>query len=308
MTRLTFDPFLQRHIPPIRTWGDAPAILTPPATEIEVYAVLERYRVQKKYGVREGQAIMVGHVWRALEAGECAMIEAPTGTGKTIAALIPALVAAMADGSRIGISTAYRNLQDQVLTEIANVQRLLKLPFRYQIMKGASNYLCHDRLVQGVAELNPHSPIDERYCLFYLLAWTLRRTDADNVPTLDDVNFWLRQTFAVMAHVAAAVSAVSPSCHPKRCGDVNCALLRVTESAKSAHLLLINHDLWLADPDRLPSMRAIIVDEAHTLEDVATRASTKTVSRESLTALYDRLRDQYDPQGRAASPLGANQR
>lgn len=252
-----------------------------------------RYRSVKKLNNRPGQEEMLELVGEALEQNRFKMIEAPTGTGKTLAYLIPAIVQAGRIGEPVVISTAYRNLQDQLLREIEEFRQSSQHPFRYQVLKGTANYICNDRLIKYAAALTQEALLPERFVLVYLLGRLLTAPDS----TFDDLSFWVKSTFEVANHVYQSVSAANGACHDQRCGEFGCALLRATSGAKASHLLIINHDLWLADPARLPSFRFLILDEAHTLEDVATRAFTQEVSRASLEDWFNRLEDIQTGQG-----------
>lgn len=261
----------------------------------QVETLLNSYlAADAKRSPRAGQENMLKLVWESLDEGCFKLIEAPTGTGKTLACLLPALAKATQTGERIAISTAYRNLQDQLLAEIKDLHSLPESPaFRYQSLKGIANYICNERLMRYCLELDEKSSLAERFVLTYLAG----RICAVPESTLDDLSYWVSSTFEVAQHVYQQVSAANGACHPGRCEEANCALLWASEQAKSAHLLLINHDLWLTDPARLPSYNYLILDEAHTLEDVATRAFTKEVSRSSLESWLDRLEDAYTGRG-----------
>ncbi|HEX2910805.1 MAG TPA: RecQ family ATP-dependent DNA helicase [Chloroflexia bacterium] len=286
-------PLLQTCARPIMPTRENPQPLLPPGGYEMVAASLEQYRENRELSRRPGQEYMTGLVWEMLEKDCFKMIEAPTGTGKTIACLLPAVIKAARDGERVAISTAYRNLQDQLVAEIKQLQELSNLPFKYEILKGQANYICFDRLARAIAELDEQAPLDERYVLAYLVA----RAIAVPESTLDDTSYWVTVTFPVTTHIYQAVSAGNGICSEKRCADVGCLIPRITARAREAHLLLINHDLWLSDPSRLPEFKYLVLDEAHTLEDVATRAFTREVSRNGLEEWFDYLHDDFTGKG-----------
>ncbi len=285
--------WLRAHARPIEVAAERPAILLPDAGLQDAETLLADYRAARGFPERVGQGAMMRLVWDALTAGKFKLIEAPTGTGKTIAYLVPAVVLAARAGQRVVISTAYRNLQDQLLAEITRLGQLTGLPFRHKVLKGIANYVCHDRLARYIAELDASATLAERYVLVYLLAWALTSRD----ETFDEFSYWCVQTFNVARNVCAAVSAACEACHPQRCGELGCPLLRAAEEAKAAHVIVVNHALWLSESKRLPGFQHLVVDEAHALEDVATAALTREVSQATLEGLFDRLRDQRTGHG-----------
>ena len=258
-----------------------------------VEQLLNTYLHARNYPPRPGQTQMIELIWESLSQNKFKMIEAPTGTGKTIAGVLPALVKAVGEGERILISTAYRNLQDQLIAEIKTVQELTSLDFNYQLLKGIANYPCLTRLVSYVAELGPEASLAERYVLTYLLS----RLQIEPETTLDDLSYWVSATFVEAASVYQTINAANGGCSARRCQELACPLHRVSVKAQAAHLLVVNHDVWLADPARLPDYTYAILDEAHTLEEVATRAFTEEVSRSSLEAIFNRLQDQHTGRG-----------
>jgi DEAD/DEAH box helicase len=173
-----------------------------------VEQVLAHYWEARQFTPRAGQAKMTKYVWDALIENRFKLIEAPTGTGKTIACLVPALVKALSTGERVALSTAYRNLQDQLLAEIETVNKLLGIPFRYQVMKGIANYPCYNRLLDYISEFKEDTPANERFVASYLLSRALVGPQG----TLDDLNYWVQATFEVADSVYTAISAGKGGC------------------------------------------------------------------------------------------------
>jgi ATP-dependent DNA helicase RecQ len=249
---------------------------------------------------RSGQQEMQHLVEAALANDNYAMVEAPTGTGKTLAYLTAAVRRARTDGRRVALSTAYRNLQDQLLSEIADLQRHGPVTFRWQVLKGVGNYLCWSQLARYLEEGDPRRPktprtltLAERYVLAYVALWLPGSTHG----TVDELSFWLQETLPVARSILHQLRA-GPACHPNlqhHC--VACPMPAASANAQKADILVLNHALWLADPQRLPAFERLILDEAHTLEDVATNALTQEVSSQTLTDLLDRLYDQRTERG-----------
>lgn len=278
--------FAARAIRPI-AGGDAPEILAEPSGFAGVEDLYARFAAANGLEERSGQRTMMRFVWEALTGERFKLIEAPTGTGKTLAYLLPSVVHAVTTGERVAILTAFRNLQDQLLAEIERLRHSTGLPFRSQVIKGRDNYVCLDRLARYANGLGVDATLAERYSVACLATLLLTCPEA----TRDDLSPWLLNSFPVARHVAAEVAADRSECRSQRCEELGCLLPRVTAEAKQSHIIVLNHALWLAEPGRLPPVRHIIVDEAHTLEDFATTALTQEVSRATLerqlSALYD---------------------
>ncbi|MCC6180017.1 MAG: RecQ family ATP-dependent DNA helicase [Chloroflexi bacterium] len=261
-------------------------------------ALLDRHAWAHGLTERPGQRAMLDHVQRSLDSGRFALIEAPTGTGKTLAYLLPALAHACRTGQTVVVTTAYRTLQDQLVGEVAALRASLGPPFTSQVLKGRGNYACHRRLLRHLKLLGPEAPLAERFVLAYLVGKAL----AQPHWTLDDVTYWCLSTFPTARGVLAAVGA--GGCGGRACRAAGCPLEHATAGARSAHLVLANHALWLSESSRLPAFDTLIVDEAHALEDAATGAWTREVSRAALTALLDRLLDEPASQGLLTRLLG----
>ena len=285
------DSFFENNIRPVK--GQSPEILELPSKIRNPELLLNNYIKSRNFPIRPGQMEMTEMIWSALNQGEFTLIEAPTGTGKTIAYLVPAIIKAMKEGQRVVISTAYKNLQDQLISEINNLRDFIGLPLNYQVIKGISNYVCHDRLLTYISELDETSTFTERYILAYLLSWRL----TSNEGTLDEISYWCKSTFNLSSHIISAISASQSSCGTKRCKELSCPLVITTEQAKTAHLVIINHSLWFLESSRLPPFQDIIIDEAHNLENIATIALTREVSRTTLEDLFNRLIDKETGRG-----------
>ncbi|HEC22435.1 MAG TPA: DEAD/DEAH box helicase [Chloroflexi bacterium] len=224
------------------------------------------------YEYRPQQAKMLRAVTRALNEGRNMLIEAPTGVGKSLAYLIPAVLFAVQNDDRVVISTNTINLQEQLLNrDIPLLREALGIPFRAAVLKGRSNYLCPRRLA-ALRRRGPTSS-DEMQMFARLLVWLTRTGSGDRS------NLTLRGP--VEASVWHHLSAEDEDCSMERCLNVmggRCPFYRARRSAESAHILIINHALLLSDVFSshhvLPPYRYLIVDEAHHLE----RATTESLS------------------------------
>jgi ATP-dependent DNA helicase DinG len=218
---------------------------------------------------RAQQVEMLRAVAVALNERQHLMVEAGTGTGKSIAYLLPAAVFAHLNGERVVISTNTINLQDQLfLKDIPDLQKLLPFEFRAALLKGRSNYLCQRRL-EALRKVGVDSP-DEMRMLARVLVWMPSTQTGERgelfMPSRIEQALWSK------------ISAESETCTRDRCRfreRGRCFFYRARRVAEQAHLIIVNHALLLSDvavENRvLPDYRYLIVDEAHHLEAAVTR-------------------------------------
>lgn len=233
------------------------------------------------YESRPGQLAMAIRVAEALDSDERLLLEAGTGTGKTMAYLVPAILS----GRKVVVSTGTRTLQDQIArVDLPRLQRVLRTPFSYTVMKGMSNYVCRRRFDEYTRQLvlnAARSPEME-----HMRAWvdtTASGDKADMADVPDESPLWREIT-------AAPETRLGGRC-PYNDG---CFVTRVRRAALASQVVVVNHHLFLADlalrtrwPDAqvLPPYEAVIFDEAHQVEDVATEVFGVQVSTARLFAL-----------------------
>ena len=246
------------------------------------------------YEYRPQQVELALRVARTLNEGGPLLAEGGTGVGKSLAYLVPALLLALRNGTRVVVSTNTINLQEQLITK--DIPRLLEALKGYpevdvaevqvSVLKGRANYLCLQRLqhLRGAASLTP----DEARVLAKTLLW-LRTTESGDRTELglggSDFRVW-RTLCADGTY---------------QCGSGGpCFLRAARQRAEAAHLLVINHALLLSDVARggalLPPYRYLVVDEAHHLEEEATRQFGFRVSQTDLEELVEAL---SNPRGTA---------
>jgi ATP-dependent DNA helicase DinG len=236
-------------------------------------------RALPEFEPRAGQAEMADAVARAFANGSVLLAEAGTGTGKTLAYLVPAILSRQ----RVLISTGTKNLQEQIFfKDIPALREALGIPFTATYMKGRANYLClHklDQLNDGVG------PAVHDIFLPIIKAWAGRTDTGDRAELEDlpeDLAFWNE------------VSATAETCLGGECPRYDeCFVTRMRQRAASSDLVIVNHHLLCADAavrqnaygEVIPACSHAVLDEAHQLEDVATQYFGFSVSTYRLEEL-----------------------
>jgi ATP-dependent DNA helicase DinG len=222
-------------------------------------------RVHPAYEHRPGQQQMAREVGATLENGGTLMVEAGTGTGKTLAYLVPALLSRR----RIVISTGTRNLQDQLYNQdLPLLRERAGMEFSACVMKGRENYLCRYRLAEFEREPLLED-LSELSWLPRIAEWSRTTGTGDRAEIAempDGLKLW------------RDVNARADTCTGSRCPEFEqCWLTRLKRRAQQARLVLVNHHLFFADMAVrtafgavLPDYDTVIFDEAHLLEEVAT--------------------------------------
>jgi ATP-dependent DNA helicase DinG len=221
------------------------------------------------YEYRPQQIEMLREVTRALSEGRHLLVEAGTGTGKSMAYLLPAALWALKNSQRVVISTNTINLQDQLIKkDIPDLRSAMGINLSATVMKGRSNYLCPRRL-ENLRRRGPDNA-DEMRVLGKVLVWLQTTASGDrneiNLNGFSEREVWLR------------MSAEDEGCTTENClkrGGI-CPFYRARQAALSSHILIVNHALLLADVATgnrvLPEYNYVIVDEAHHLEEATTNA------------------------------------
>src|SRR5688500_9516125 len=235
-------------------------------------------KAHPEYEYRPGQTQMAQAVMRAFEEKRHLIVEAGTGTGKTLAYLVPAVAAALGGRGRVIISTGTKNLQEQLMEkDIPFLQSILPKPFTATYMKGRNNYLCLNRLERAQS-----APVFE---------------GLEDVDYFEEVSHWSKESVtgdrAELANLPESLSfwrhidARSESCLGQKCPDFDpCFITRMRDRAQEADIIVVNHHLFFADLNLrdnnygsvLPDYTAVILDEAHLIEDVASEYFGSQVS------------------------------
>jgi predicted DnaQ family exonuclease/DinG family helicase len=236
------------------------------------------------YEYRPQQVEMLQRVSEAFNEGLYLLVEAGTGTGKSLAYLLPAALWAVSNGLHVVISTNTINLQDQLfLKDIPDLQELLSLDVKAALLKGRANYLCLRRLAS--LRRQPYLTADEIRVLAKILVWLPGTTTGDRA----ELNLMREENF-----IWSRLSAEDESCNPDLCSQIGrCFFYRARQQAEEAHLIVVNHSLLLSDmltDNRiLPHYQHLIIDEAHHLEDVATNQLSFEVNQGRILGLLSGL-------------------
>lgn len=226
-------------------------------------------RAHPDYEYRPGQVQMAEAVLRAFAEKRHLIVEAGTGTGKTLAYLVPAVAAAISNGSRIIISTGTKNLQEQLMEkDVPFLQSVLPKKFTAAYMKGRGNYACLQR-IKRAADSPVLEGLDELDYFDEVRQWTRDSPTGDRAELIglpEHLPFWRH------------IDARSEICMGQKCPDFDpCFITRMRQRALDADIVIVNHHLFFADlalrngeyGQVLPDYSAVIFDEAHLIEDVA---------------------------------------
>lgn len=224
-------------------------------------------KVMPGYEYRSCQEDMLNLVRQAFDEGHHLFVEAGTGTGKSLAYLLPAVYWSLTAGEKVVISTHTINLQEQLITkDIPLVRRVTGLPFRAAVVKGRSNYLCRRKWSESLEQDPAALPGEEAFFLAQMASWLSSGGSGDRGDlslTPDQEEYW------------SALGAHGEACLGEQCPQhEQCFVQQSRRQAAQADLVIVNHSLLLADltvANRvLPPYRYLICDEGHNLEDVAT--------------------------------------
>lgn len=239
---------------------------------------------------RSQQLQMAEAVHRALEQGHPTMVEAGTGTGKSLAYLLPAIQWALAHDKRVVISTYTKTLQEQILNhDIPLLRDTLGLPFRYSLCMGNENYLSLRRMKRA-GQSGLFNNVQEEEQLTETFKW-IHQTKTGFKSDLP---------FEPLPSVWEEVGRQKDLCLGKQCETYDsCFYFKERRKWFSAHLLVVNHHLFFANIANngavLPRYDAVIFDEAQNLEEAATSFLGLEISNSGLLYFLDRF---YNPKTR----------
>lgn len=248
------------------------------------------------YEERPGQIAMAKAVVNAFNLREHLMVEAGTGVGKSLAYLVPAMAWADTNDTTVVVSTATRNLQNQLIkSDIPRALRTVKRAnFRYALLKGRANYVC----LRAVAEL------------FSAGFWAMDESDQALMPGFIE---WLKTTpdgdlDCYDGIARSRLNCLGDDCSGRKCPFWRkCFVYRARQNAAESHLVVVNHSLVLADACNpgggiLPPYGRLVIDEAHNLEQIATESFAHEFSVSALARILSRI--SRTGSGRSARPGG----
>jgi ATP-dependent DNA helicase DinG len=259
-------------------------------------------RLLPGYEARAGQLEMATAVERTLTNDGILLCEAGTGTGKTLAYLLPAVLS----GRKVIVSTATRALQEQIAShDVPLIARALGVEPRVAVMKGLANYVCRRRLAEFSSSADSLQP-RHAAALNVVEDWLARSETGDPAEVES-----LPEDHAVWPHiVSSSDTRVGAACRYHE----DCFVTRMRRAAERARIVVVNHHLFFADlalrgphPGRvLPDYDAVIFDEAHQLEDTATLFFGFRISRARIESLLGDAAKAIDRAG-DATRLGTSQ-
>ena len=232
------------------------------------------------FAPRQVQQELAEAVAQALEQKAILVAEAGTGTGKTFAYLVPAMLS----GQKVIISTGTKNLQDQLYKrDVPVVRDALAVPVSVALLKGRGNYLCVHRL--ALAEVGHYGSPEQADKIRRIRIWAGQTPNGDIAECSD---------ISENDMVWAQVTSNSENCLGQECPSFeDCHLISARRAAQSADIVVVNHHLLLSDMalkeegfgELLPAADAFIIDEAHQLADVASSFFGQAISGNQLLEL-----------------------
>jgi ATP-dependent DNA helicase DinG len=224
------------------------------------------------YRMRRQQIDMAQAIAQAMRDNGLLVAEAGTGTGKTFAYLVPALLS----GGKVIISTGTKNLQDQLYNrDLPTVREALQVPVSTALLKGRANYVCHHHLEGAIKDGRFASREDvaqlHKIARFAKVSKSGDRAELADVP--ENAPAWQSAT-------STRENCLGQDCHQY----ADCFVMAARREALSADIVVVNHHLFFADvmlrdegvAELLPACNAVIFDEAHQLPETATLFSART--------------------------------
>ena len=235
----------------------------------------------KGFSPRQAQLDMALAIEKAIERKTTLIAEAGTGTGKTFAYLLPALIS----GKKVIVSTGTKNLQEQLFhKDLPIVKKALGLPLNMALLKGRANYLCHYRLAQyqqSRGQLDAATLAD----IVKVKQWVITTRTGD-IGELD--------TIAEDSAVFPVITSTADNCLGRDCPNFSeCYLVQARQKAIEADIVVVNHHLYFADMalkdtgfgELIPKADVVIFDEAHQVSDIASEYFGESFSTRQLTDL-----------------------
>lgn len=253
------------------------------------------------YKYRAAQEALSLRVGQAFKNRVHALIQAPTGTGKTMGYLLPSMLFALSEKETCLVATGTKTLQDQALAkDVPQMKRLLNLGDETKVVRlvGSNNHLCELLFREENEEAAFLTPFSETFAKAYLDMFFFynARVPYSKKLTREQIPFVLKKLSSELSEKETAVAVDYRACVGQNCPHVNeCSYVQGLREAKEAQLIVGNHALMLNWPRSLPRPGYVVVDEAHRLEHEATKAYSLEVTHKSMESFFKNI-----PQGMGA--------
>lgn len=253
------------------------------------------------YKYRAAQEALALRVGQAFKNRVHALIQAPTGTGKTMGYLLPSLLFSINEKETCLVATGTKTLQDQALAkDVPQMKRLLGLSDETKVVRlvGSNNHLCELLFREDNEAASFLVPLGETFtkAYFEMLFFHNTRVNYPKKLTREQIPYVLKRLVPELAEKEASLAVDYRACGGQNCPFVNqCSYQQGLKEAKEAKLIIGNHALMLNWPRSLPRPQYIVVDEAHRLEHEATKAYTVEVSHRNMESFLKNM-----PQGMGA--------
>jgi ATP-dependent DNA helicase DinG len=239
------------------------------------------------FELRSSQVDMIEKIFRSLENSTHLIIEAGTGTGKSLAYLLSTLFFSLKYDKTIVISTKTKSLQEQLIEkDIPTLKKALGLNFKAEMLKGKENYVCLNKFSYTLN--NALLSNDDSYLkgIFSIMLWIISSKRGD----LSEIHNSLKIRYGT------SIKADTKSCLQSNCPFKQvCFINNIKDNAKYANLLIVNHAFLLSDirygKNVLPDFDHLVLDEAHSLEDVATSCFSLAFSKKKLNETFSKISD-----------------
>lgn len=257
-----------------------------------------------QYHFRSAQQTLALKTGQSFKNGIHSLIQAPTGTGKTIGYLIPSFMFALNNQVQVLISTGTKTLQNQAITkDIPQVFKLLgpgSHDLKVTRLIGSGNHLCElmFRNQEDPELLRDMRPFSEKYvkAFFEMVFFYNQRVDHEKIITRDDLPYVLKRQLVEFQEIEDEIKVDYRACTGNKCPyKDSCSYIRGLRQAKESNVIIGNHALTLTWPRSLERPSYIVMDEAHKLEGEATKTFTMAVAQKDLEGLGKNLPQQVGP-------------
>lgn len=283
-------------------------------SEVDILPYFEKNGILSQkidnFEYREEQKIMAQSIQKAINQNKKIIVEAGTGTGKTLAYLVPSIKWAIENQKKVIIATNTINLQEQLLNkDIPIVKLLMEQNFSYTLVKGRNNYVCKrlfaEISVKGNIDIDSFNT-EQKEQLKYILAWGKKTENGDKSELPFEVN----------AEIWDLIQSSTELCIGRKCPyRTECFYMKTRRDKMEANILISNHHIFFADLNVrsntdfdseyliLPKYDVVIFDEAHNIESVARSYFSVEISKYSFTRLLNRIYTKSSSKKRQESAL-----